>query len=115
MNFIASRFGFHKLLFSLIITISLLLGGQVRAAEDEEALIQRIKEAVIKELQESGALDQQIDRGIRRFVERQAAARRAEEARQAQRAEELAKNVRPVSKERDHIRGNPIGWCLSTT
>lgn len=87
--------------------LGLALLSPVQAAEDEAALIQRIKEAVIKELRESGALDQEVDRGIRRFIERQAAARRAEEEQQARRAGALAKNVRPIAKERDHILGNP--------
>ena len=73
----------------------------------DEQLVQRIKEAVIQELRSSGALDQEIDEGIRRFVIRQQAARQAEEQRQEQQAVQLAKNVRPVSKERDHILGNP--------
>ncbi len=96
----------------ILAALLLGVGAPVLAADNDpaaadEALVQRIKEAVIKELRESGALDQQIDQGIQRFIVRQQAARQAEEQRQAHKADELAKNVRPVSKERDHILGNP--------
>lgn len=91
----------------------LLVAGLPAVAADagpgagDEELVQRIKEAVIQELRNSGALDREIDEGIRRFVVRQQEARRADEQRQAREAGELAKNVRPVSRERDHILGNP--------
>ncbi|MDH5537656.1 MAG: DsbA family protein, partial [Betaproteobacteria bacterium] len=68
------------------------------------ALVERIKEAVIKELRESGAIDQAVDAGVGRYVERQ----RAEAAQREQReAGTRAAAVRPVSAGRDHIRGNP--------
>lgn len=81
--------------------------AETDTSASEEQLIQRIKEAVINELRSGGALDQEIDEGIRRFIVRQQAARQAEEQRQQQQAEGLAKNVRPVDKQRDHILGNP--------
>ncbi|MDH3282605.1 MAG: DsbA family protein, partial [Gammaproteobacteria bacterium] len=70
----------------------------------DPALVERIKEAVIKELRESGAIDQAVDAGVGRYVERQ----RAEAAQREQReAGTRAAAVRPVSAGRDHIRGNP--------
>lgn len=64
----------------------------------------RVKDAVIKELRDSGALDHAIDAGIARYVERQ----RAEAAqRERLQTEAQVAKMRPVSKERDHIRGNP--------
>lgn len=73
-------------------------------AESDPELVRRIRDAVIQELRESGALDREIDEGIKRYVTRQraAAAQREEAAARA-----LAGKVRPVSKTRDHIRGNP--------
>jgi len=70
----------------------------------DAALVERIKEAVIEELRESGALDRAVDAGIERYVERQ----RAEAARREQRElDARAAALRPVSEDRDHIRGNP--------
>jgi len=77
------------------------------AAQPDPELVQRIRDAVIRELRESGALEREIDQGIERYVTRQreAAARREQQAEQAATAQ--AAKVRPVSKIRDHIRGNP--------
>jgi protein-disulfide isomerase len=68
----------------------------------DPALVERVKEAVIKELRESGALDRAVDAGVGRYVERAEAAGRERRDTNAS-----AKAVRPVSKDRDHIRGNP--------
>ena len=75
------------------------------ATQADAELVQRIRDAVIRELRESGALDREIDQGIERYVARQraAAAQREENAAGCARASK----VRPVSKTRDHIRGNP--------
>jgi len=74
-----------------------------RSAADA-ALVDRVKEAVIKELRDSGALDRAVDAGVGRYVERQRA-----EAEQRERLEAGARaaTLRPVAKGRDHIRGNP--------
>ncbi len=70
----------------------------------DAALADRVKDAVIKELRESGAIDRAVDAGIGRYVERQ----RAEaEQRERREADTRAATVRPVSKGRDHIRGDP--------
>lgn len=68
---------------------------------------QEVKQEVLRELMEEGQLDPVIDAGISRYVERQRRARAEAEARQQQDASALAKNVRAVSAERDHIYGNP--------
>ena len=52
-----------------------------RSAADT-ALVERVKEAVIKELRESGALDRAIDAGVNRYVER----RRTEAAQRERRS-----------------------------
>ncbi|HEV8553776.1 MAG TPA: thioredoxin domain-containing protein [Casimicrobiaceae bacterium] len=70
----------------------------------DAALIERVKDAVIKELRESGALDRAVDAGVNRYVERQ---RAAEAERERREADVHAKTMRPVSEGRDHIRGNP--------
>jgi len=70
----------------------------------DAALVERVRDAVIKELRESGALDRAVDAGVGRFVERQRAAAAAGEQRAA---DARAKTMRPVSRGRDHIRGDP--------
>jgi protein-disulfide isomerase len=95
----------------LVIATLLAFGSpvQVAAQPDSKAdadaeLVRRIRDAVIKELRESGALDREIDQGVERYVTRQrAAAAKREEAE----GRALAGKVRPLSKTRDHIRGNP--------
>ena len=70
----------------------------------DAALVDRVKDTVMKELRESGAIDRAVDAGIGRFLERQ----RAEaEQRERREADTRAAKLRPVSKGRDHIRGNP--------
>jgi len=70
----------------------------------DAALVDRVKNSVIKELRESGAIDRAIDAGIDRYVERQ----RTEAAqRERQDANARAGVLRPVSRSRDHVRGNP--------
>ncbi len=70
----------------------------------DAALVERIRDAVIKELRASGAMDRAVDAGIERFVERQNALAQEEQRREA---EARAGTARPVSKGRDHIRGDP--------
>jgi len=70
----------------------------------DPALVKQISEAVIKELQESGALDRAVDAGVTRYVERQRA-QAAERERSEQRARAGA--VPPYAPDRDHVRGNP--------
>jgi protein-disulfide isomerase len=70
----------------------------------DAALVNRVKDAVIKELRESGTIDRSVDAGIGRYLERQ----RAEAAQRERReADTRAAALRPVSKGRDHIRGDP--------
>jgi len=95
---------------SRVMMAGLILFASVANAQTAErsaadaALVERVKEAVIKELRESGALDRAVDAGIDRYGERQRA-----EAAQRERSEVSARaaTLRPVAKGRDHIRGNP--------
>lgn len=67
-------------------------------------LVNQVREAVMKELRDSGAMDRAVDAGIGRYLERE----RAEAAqRERQAADTRATALRPVVKGRDHIRGNP--------
>ncbi len=77
------------------------------AADAEAALVERIKREVLRDLMRDRALDAQINAGIERYIAKQRAAQAAASTRREQRSAALAKNVRPVSPQRDHIYGNP--------
>ena len=77
------------------------------ATDAEAALVDRIKREVLRDLMRDGALDAQINAGIERYIAKQRAAQAAAGARKEQRSAALAKNIRPVSPQRDHIYGNP--------
>jgi protein-disulfide isomerase len=89
---------------ALMLFASMAGAQTAQANAPDPALVERAKEAVIKELQESGALDRAVDAGVERYVERQRA-----EAEQRRRKEEQARagTVRPFAPGRDHVRGNP--------
>jgi protein-disulfide isomerase len=74
---------------------------------DEERLIQKIKEAIIKELREGEFLQQQIEAGIQNYIKKQEEKEAAARAVEERQANEKAKSVRRVSASRDHIYGNP--------
>ena len=77
------------------------------AASDEQRLIQKITEAIMKELREGDFLSQQIEIGIQKYVKKQQEAQAAARAEEERVAAEKAKKVRRVSASRDHIYGNP--------
>ena len=100
----------RQTLFCGVLLPALLLFATAAAAQSAQpdaadaALVERVKQAVIKELRESGALDRSIDAGVGRYVER----RRAEAAEREKRDSQAQRGaLRPVSPGRDHIRGNP--------
>jgi protein-disulfide isomerase len=76
-------------------------------SDADEVLVERIKREILRDLLRDGALDAQINAGIERYIAKQRSAQAAARARQGERAAALAKNVRPVSPQRDHIYGNP--------
>lgn len=74
------------------------------AALDEERMVQRLKEEIMKEFRDGDFLKEQIQIGIGEYIREQQELRaRAQEQEQGR----LAKNIRPVSADRDHIQGNP--------
>ncbi len=83
-----------------VAALALFAGSAAAQTPADAALVERVKQEVLKELRESGALDRAVDAGVERYVERQRAA--AEQREQRQTAA-----LRPVSGARDHIRGNP--------
>jgi protein-disulfide isomerase len=77
------------------------------ATPDEQKLVEKIKEAVMKELRESDFLSQQIELGIQNYIKKQQQAQVAARAEEQRQANEQAKKVRRVSAPRDHVYGNP--------
>ncbi len=99
-----------------VVSVFALVGVPVAVAQQssaenlsdaDEALVERIKREILEDLKREGALDAQINAGIERYIAKQRAAQAAARARKGQRAAALAKDVRPVSAQRDHIYGNP--------
>ena len=72
----------------------------------EADMLRRLKAEIIKELVEGDLLQRSIEKGIERYARKQQEAQRAR-AEQARLAAEKAKDVRPVSLDRDHIFGDP--------
>ena len=79
--------------------------GTGAAPAADPALVESIKQQVLRELHESGALDRAVDAGVERFVARQRASEQPQQPQQQARTRATA--PRPVSRARDHIRGNP--------
>lgn len=97
--------GFHRAVITGLVLFAAAANAQAtEGAAADAALVDQVKNAVIKELRDSGALERAIDAGIGRFVARQRAAAEQGERREAQ---ARAGKVRPVSKALDHIRGDP--------
>jgi protein-disulfide isomerase len=95
------------LLAAIIIAGALVfLGFQLRSAGNDQ-LVQQIKAEILSELENGDLLAEQIDAGIKRYVQQQQEAQQKARAEQQRAAQEKAKNVRRVSADRDHIYGNP--------
>jgi protein-disulfide isomerase len=87
--------------------VSIANAQQGAAVPDEQKLVEKIKEAVMKELRESDFLSQQIELGIQNYIKKQQQAQVAARAEEERQANEKAKKVRRVSASRDHVYGNP--------
>ena len=77
------------------------------ASSDSLELVQKTKEAVLTELRSGEMIDQEVDAGIQRFIQKQQEAQANAQKEQERVAQEKAKNVRPVSADSDHIFGAP--------
>ena len=87
--------------------VSIADAQQGAEVPDEQKLVEKIKEAVMKELRESDFLSQQIELGIQNYIKKQQQAQVAARAAEERQANEKAKKVRRVSASRDHVYGNP--------
>src|ERR1700756_4936298 len=90
--------------------VSIADAQQGAAVPDEQKLVEKIKEAVMKELRESDFLSQQIELGIQNYIQKQQQAQvaaRAEGEGQAEKKKKKTKRGAPPSPPRDHVYGNP--------
>jgi protein-disulfide isomerase len=78
-----------------------------RRTTDERRLIQELKHEILEELRSGDFLHQQIELGIKEYLQNEQAARIATAAERTRLASEKVRNVRRVSGARDHIYGNP--------
>lgn len=103
------------LLLTVMVILLLIASGRSWSAEseqtmlspEEERIVQRLKEELLKELRDGEFLQQQIEIGIRNFVRRQQEHQARAQQQQRDAAAKLVENIRPVSPQRDHIRGDP--------
>ncbi len=94
--------------FLLLVTVA--LSGNTYADDPpvpNDALVDQVSQEVIRRLMEDGALDEQIEQGIERYIDKQRLAQSTAEEKARTRSAQLAGSVRPVSPDRDHIYGNP--------
>jgi protein-disulfide isomerase len=97
-----------------LLVVTTFISTQARAQQDpakntgsdEQKLIEKAKEEVLKELREGEFLREQIQLGIQEYLKRQKEAQAAAQAEQQRLAAEKIKSVRRVSA-RDHVYGNP--------
>ena len=98
-----------KLFLGLLLACN--AAAPARAAEPETCPIGKpdaaTVDAIIRKLESSGALDQAVERALTRVIKRQDEARQAEEAKSLAQLQERSKAARPISRTKDHIRGNP--------
>ena len=74
---------------------------------DEDALVRRVAEEVMKKLENSDFLQSQIDLGIQRYVAKQREAQARAQAERDRSASRRARSVRRVTTDRDHVYGDP--------
>ncbi|GAA0791777.1 DsbA family protein [Marinobacterium sediminicola] len=80
-------------------------------SEPDPAMVERLKAEVIKEIKESGVLQQEIEAGIEAYIarERESRVKAQQQARleQEQLASHNLQSVRRYTQGRDHLYGNP--------
>lgn len=97
----------NKALRALLVSLVGVICALPGAVLAEDAKVTPDMEALIRRLEESGALDAAIDRGIERHIRRQMEARQKLEEEQKRVKAEAARNARPVDRRRDRMSGMP--------
>lgn len=88
----------------LSMLIALMTSGAVIAAQPAPAV--KDADAIIKRMEDSGALDRAVDRAIERYLARQQEAQRKQQDALVQQSA-MAKNARNPDTARDHVFGAP--------
>src|SRR5437763_2088483 len=88
------RNGMKKLIVALLVAFSANASAQTSKPADVDA--------IIKQLESSGALDAALDRAIQRLQQREADAQRNAETQRNSQMQDKAKTMRKVSTARDH-------------
>lgn len=101
------RFAIAALLIGTTVSLGVQADESSQSATDEDKLVRRITEAVMEELRNSDFLNEQVERGIRSYVDKLREAQAAARVQQQRQQASAGKNVRRVSAEQDHIYGNP--------
>lgn len=99
-----------SIVLSSVLLVAAALSDHARADDAaliDDVLIDQVTQEVVRRLIEDGALDEQIERGIERYVDKQQQARSRADEQARSRSAQLAQSVRPVSIDRDHIYGDP--------
>ncbi len=74
---------------------------------DKATIAQEVQQELKRLIDEEGALDQAIERGIQAYIKKQQTAAQAKQAEAAAARAKKAKDLRPVSATEDHILGDP--------
>ena len=89
-----------------VLVATLFQAGFCSAADTAVASPPAAEEALLKQLEQSGALDRAVERAINRYVQRQNEARKKVQEEAETRARELAARARAVDPARDHVWGD---------
>lgn len=94
----------------IVTTMAMLLvlaaGAPAAGAAEKSVKAPADIERLIKRMEDSGALDAAIDRGIERHIRRQVEARQKQQEELKKRQDLAAKGARAVDSARDHVYGN---------
>lgn len=92
---------------AVIIASAMFITSAMAAPKQPAALSDTQVDAVVKKLEDSGALDRALERAIQRYQARAAQQQREQAEAEAQKAARLAVNARKPDPAIDHVRGNP--------
>ena len=97
----------RTMMVAMVLAVAMAGGAPAAFAADKKLKPPSDIEGLIKRMEESGALDAAIDRGIERHIRRQVESRQKEQEDLKRRQAEAVRNARPVDINRDRIFGNP--------
>ncbi len=96
----------RTMMMAMALAVTMVGGSQVALAADKKPKPPSDIENLIKRMEESGALDAAIDRGIERHIRREVEARQKQQEDLKRRQAEAVRYARPVDINRDRVFGN---------